>query len=87
MKQSKAQDCTFQVPPGVLTILPGQGNQTGKWIVQNPLVRKIDITVSSVGGDGANIELQCLVFVLEGWYTNRTGYRQHRRSQSRILHS
>jgi acyl-CoA reductase-like NAD-dependent aldehyde dehydrogenase len=31
----------------VLSILPGYGHKTGKEIVQNPLVRKVDITVSS----------------------------------------
>ena len=36
---------TSTVPPGVLSILPGYGRKTGKEIVQNPLVRKVDITV------------------------------------------
>ena len=34
------------MPFGVLSILPGYGHKTGKEIVQNPLVRKVDITVS-----------------------------------------
>jgi hypothetical protein len=33
------------VPEGVLTVLPGMGSTTGKEIVQNPLIRKVDITV------------------------------------------
>lgn len=33
------------VPPGVLSVLPGTGIITGKDIVSNPLIRKVDITV------------------------------------------
>ena len=34
------------VPSGVLSILPGYGPTTGKAIVSNPLIRKVDVTVS-----------------------------------------
>lgn len=38
------------VPFGVLSILPGYGHKTGKEIVQNPLVRKVDITAGTETG-------------------------------------
>lgn len=34
------------VPSGVLSVLPGYGAIVGKEIVSNPLIRKVDITVS-----------------------------------------
>lgn len=39
-------DSPRAVPPGVLTVLPGYGPKTGKAIVSNPCIRKVDITVS-----------------------------------------
>ena len=36
------------VPDGVLSVLPGFGNTTGKEIVSHPLVKKVDITVSFI---------------------------------------
>lgn len=38
----------LQVPPGVLSVLPGYGASTGKELASNPLIRKVDITVGSV---------------------------------------
>ncbi|KAF8165486.1 aldehyde dehydrogenase [Crassisporium funariophilum] len=38
------------VPPGVLSVLPGFGNTTGKAIVQNSLIRKVDITAGTQTG-------------------------------------
>ncbi|KAF9450137.1 aldehyde dehydrogenase [Macrolepiota fuliginosa MF-IS2] len=38
------------VPEGVLTVLPGLGSTTGKEIVQNPLIRKVDITAGTQTG-------------------------------------
>ena len=34
------------VPSGVLSVLPGYGKTVGKELASNPLVRKVDITVS-----------------------------------------
>ena len=34
------------VPPGVLQVLPGPGITTGMDLVSNPLIKKVDITVS-----------------------------------------
>jgi hypothetical protein len=34
------------VPSGVLSVLPGYGYDTGKEIISNPLIRKVDVTVS-----------------------------------------
>lgn len=54
---------SLSVPNGVLTILPGFGQTTGKAIISNALIRKVDVTVSealsylnalrkmSIGGD------------------------------------
>ena len=36
-----------KVPSGVLSVLPGPGATTGKELVSHPLIRKVDITVSS----------------------------------------
>ena len=36
----------FQVPNGVLSVLPGPGVTTGKELVSHPLIRKVDITVA-----------------------------------------
>jgi len=36
----------FQVPSGVLSVLPGPGITTGKDLVSHPLIRKVDITVA-----------------------------------------
>lgn len=33
------------VPAGVLSVLPGYGASTGKELVSNSLIRKVDITV------------------------------------------
>ncbi|KAJ3560435.1 hypothetical protein NP233_g10840 [Leucocoprinus birnbaumii] len=38
------------VPEGVLTVLPGLGSVTGTEIVQNPLIRKVDITAGTQTG-------------------------------------
>lgn len=38
------------VPEGVLSILPGLGPTTGKEVVQNPLIRKVDITAGTRTG-------------------------------------
>ena len=35
------------MPDGVFTVLPGHGRTTGKQLASHPLVRKVDITVSS----------------------------------------
>jgi acyl-CoA reductase-like NAD-dependent aldehyde dehydrogenase len=36
-----------KVPDGVFNVLPGYGITTGKALVEHPLVKKVDITVSS----------------------------------------
>ena len=41
-------DRTRSVPAGVLSVLPGYGRTTGKDLVSHPLVRKVDITVSTL---------------------------------------
>ncbi|KAH7911552.1 aldehyde dehydrogenase domain-containing protein [Hygrophoropsis aurantiaca] len=38
------------IPQGVLTILPGLGPTTGKALVSNPLVRKVDLTAGTSTG-------------------------------------
>ncbi|KAI0973356.1 aldehyde dehydrogenase [Xylaria arbuscula] len=38
------------IPDGVFNVLPGYGAQTGKALVQHPLVRKVDITGGEVAG-------------------------------------
>ncbi|KAJ3500957.1 hypothetical protein NLJ89_g9559 [Agrocybe chaxingu] len=38
------------VPPGVLSVLPGFGRTTGRWIVEDRLVRKVDITAGTQTG-------------------------------------
>ncbi|TFK43675.1 aldehyde dehydrogenase [Crucibulum laeve] len=38
------------VPPGVLSVLPGYGATTGKEIVKNPLIRKVDVTAGTQTG-------------------------------------
>ncbi|KAF8969497.1 aldehyde dehydrogenase [Flammula alnicola] len=38
------------LPHGVLTVLPGRGHITGRHIVQNPLIRKVDITAGTQTG-------------------------------------
>ncbi|KAI0065822.1 aldehyde dehydrogenase [Artomyces pyxidatus] len=38
------------VPPGVLTVLPGYGRQTGMDLVSHPLIRKVDITAGTATG-------------------------------------
>jgi len=57
------------VPEGVLTILPGLGPITGKEVVQNPLIRKVDITVSMY------LQLLTLRLKIKG----RDSYRTQRR--------
>jgi acyl-CoA reductase-like NAD-dependent aldehyde dehydrogenase len=58
---------TVLVPPGVLSVLPGYGAITGKEIVSNALIRKVDITVSHIIRDPR-------VRILNGW--DRLGRRQ-----------
>ena len=72
------------VPEGVLTILPGLGPVTGKEVVQNPLIRKVDITVS--------LYLQLLTLGLEinpplGWDSYRTQCRKSRWWESYFIYS
>ena len=72
------------VPEGVLTILPGLGPITGKEVVQNPLIRKVDITVS--------LYLQLLTLGLEinpplGWDSYRTQCRKSRWWESYFIYS
>ncbi|KAJ8468476.1 hypothetical protein ONZ45_g17228 [Pleurotus djamor] len=49
------------LPQGVLTVLPGPGHTTGKDIISNPLIRKVDITAGTRTGQqlgaivGANL--------------------------------
>ncbi|KAI2464830.1 aldehyde dehydrogenase [Annulohypoxylon bovei var. microspora] len=38
------------IPDGVFSVLPGYGATTGKALVQNPLVRKVDVTGGTVAG-------------------------------------
>lgn len=38
------------VPAGVLTVLPGFGQTTGKAIISNPLIRKVDVTAGTQTG-------------------------------------
>ncbi|KIK67819.1 hypothetical protein GYMLUDRAFT_68842 [Collybiopsis luxurians FD-317 M1] len=38
------------VPPGVLSVLPGFGHTVGKAIVNNPIIRKVDITAGTATG-------------------------------------
>ncbi|KAI1098462.1 aldehyde dehydrogenase [Jackrogersella minutella] len=38
------------IPDGVFNVLPGYGAVTGKALVQNPLVRKVDVTGGTVAG-------------------------------------
>ncbi|KAL6305834.1 aldehyde dehydrogenase [Sparassis latifolia] len=38
------------LPPGILTVLPGNGKTIGKAIASNPLVRKVDITAGTATG-------------------------------------
>lgn len=38
------------VPDGVFTVLPGYGATTGKFLVEHPLVRKVDVTGGTVAG-------------------------------------
>ncbi|PNS14544.1 Aldehyde dehydrogenase [Sphaceloma murrayae] len=38
------------VPDGVVSVLPGYGNVTGRAIVENPLVKKVDVTGSTGAG-------------------------------------
>ncbi|KAK0491244.1 aldehyde dehydrogenase [Armillaria novae-zelandiae] len=38
------------VPAGVLTVLPGFGQTTGKAVISNPLIRKVDVTAGTQTG-------------------------------------
>ncbi|KAJ6262717.1 Potassium-activated aldehyde dehydrogenase [Drechslerella dactyloides] len=38
------------LPDGVLSVVPGKGANTGKALVENPLVRKVDVTGSTAAG-------------------------------------
>ncbi|KAL5606133.1 uncharacterized protein BROUX77_003326 [Berkeleyomyces rouxiae] len=38
------------LPNGVFSVLPGYGTRTGRALVQNPLVRKVDVTGSTAAG-------------------------------------
>lgn len=71
--------CT--VPSGVLSVLPGYGKTIGKEIVSNPLIRKVDITVSGI----AHISETPLTLFI-GRYSNRPRARQHSRRKSGKLH-
>ena len=70
------------VPPGVLTILPGSGSTTGNEIAQNPLVRKLDITVSCPITEG-------IIRILpssKGRHTDWTSFGKHSREKSCHVH-
>ncbi|TFK28870.1 aldehyde dehydrogenase [Coprinopsis marcescibilis] len=41
---------TCGVPRGVLTVLPGPGATVGKRLVENPMIRKVDITAGTAAG-------------------------------------
>ena len=53
---ARSVDRVRSVPAGVLSVLPGYGRTTGKDLVSHPLVRKVDITVSTLFGR-ANVAL------------------------------
>lgn len=40
----------FSVPDGVLSILPGYGLITGKALVEDPRIKKVDLTGGTAGG-------------------------------------
>lgn len=61
---------SYTVPSGVLSILPGYGHKTGKEIVQNSLVRKVDITVSPLLSFPRSY-LCCLIVFKAGTETGR----------------
>ncbi|KAF4601947.1 hypothetical protein EYR40_005148 [Pleurotus pulmonarius] len=55
------------VPPGVLSVIPGPGHTTGKDIVNNPLIRKVDITAGTQTGKdlGAIVGANLAAFTAE----------------------
>jgi hypothetical protein len=54
------------VPSGVLSVLPGFG-ETAQLLAQNPLVRKVDVTVSEAC---AIVDYRLAYNTTTGWNTN-----------------
>jgi hypothetical protein len=72
----------ISVPRGALSVLPGFGATTGKDLISHPLVKKVDITVSTA----ANSEVStCYTYSL-GWHNDGSHDRQHCRCQPRVVH-